>query len=611
MSQSVPSTGVNGFLIQMHNKQSFYYLTVTHKMKNLVFTLALFYCFGGSAGFAQHNTKTALTYKIGFLGAPSHPKVEWNDANMQKMKDLGFNAMQLNIAWGYRPGDEALNLEDVVELPKEFELQVDRDSAKTLRTPERIAMRSAKLKHRIAMCKKYGFKMIFHFGAPFVGYPAMEPLSQCIADPVTINRYVTLLKAFHDKFPEVDDLLCYTYDQNAWLSSEFGDDPVCNGTPVYKSVSNFINILGQTWKGLKPNGKLWWEPWEISAGQVYKSMDLLDTSHVGIAIHSSIAEVQIALPADRWFKNVVGKANKLNMDVIAEVWMGAPTEEVEPYLHIAYPLATLKALRAVNEAGVLTGIKEYYGNVPDKEDPNLRMTGIFFKNPTIGDEAALKQLALPYQAAATEVIKYWKLTSEAIEFYPWDVSWLAREVGRSDPSHAMTAAVLKGASWQTPSWQSSRRSSFMRTDETDQPNFWMREDIQLRFEQTAIKIAEALETAILAESRVPEKIRPEFIKSRAELSEFRRRCLAYVYHLRETNLADLMRNEKKNGFAVSPKHIAEMSALLLNDRDNQNQAEPITAAINLLNTDLERFLNTYFLPAAPSGTKAGWSITSQ
>lgn len=580
-------------------------------MKKMILMLVFFHCLWLPTTSAQRNARPALTYKVGFLGAPSYPKVEWNDANMQKMKDLGFNAMQLNIAWGYRPGDEALNLEDVVELPEAFELQVDRDSAKTLRTPEKIAARSAKLKHRIAMCKKYGFKMIFHFGAPFVGYPATEPLSQCIADPVTIRRYVTLVKAFHEKFPEVEDLLCYTYDQNAWLSSEFGNDPVCNGTPVYKSVSNFINTLGQAWKAVKPDGKLWWEPWEISAGQVYKSMDLLDVSSVGVAIHSSIAEVQIALPADRWFRNVVRKANQMQMDVIAEVWLGGPTEEVEPYLHIAFPLATLKALRAVNEAGLLTGIKEYYGNVPDKEDPNLRMSGIFFKNPKIGDEAALKQLAIPYQAASAEVIKYWTLTSEAMEFYPWDVSWLAREVGRSEPSHAMTAAVLKGASWQTPSWQSSRRSAFMRTDEADLPNFWMREDIQLRFEQTAAKIAEALTSATLAEPHVPERIRSEFTKGKIELAEMRRRCLAYVYHLRETNLADLMRNEKKNGFAVSNKYIAEMKELLSNDRNNQNQAEPVTTALNLLNTDLDKFLNTYFLPSDPSGSYAGWTITSQ
>ena len=35
---------------------------------------------------------------------------------MRQVKELGFNAIQLNLAWGVRPDDEPLNLEDVVEL---------------------------------------------------------------------------------------------------------------------------------------------------------------------------------------------------------------------------------------------------------------------------------------------------------------------------------------------------------------------------------------------------------------------------------------------------------------------------------------------------------------
>jgi hypothetical protein len=590
------------------NKPNITILTILNMNILRKFLLACFLLIVPIAVFAQGNQQ--LQYKVGFLGVPSFPKVQWDDANMQRMKELGFNTMQLNIAWGYRPNDEALNLEDVVQLPQQFELNIDRDSAKTLRTPERIAERSAKLNQRIAMCKKYGFRTIFHFGAPFVGYPATEPLTQSITDTFTINRYVQLIKNFHKKFPGVDDLLCYTYDQNAWLSAELGNDK-SNGTPVYKSDSKFLNILATTWKKLNPNGKFWWEPWELSAGEVYKTMDLLDSTAVGMSIHSDIAEVQIALPADRWFKNVLIKASDRKIPVLAELWMGGPTEELEPYLYIACPLATLKALRAVNQAGHLTGIKEYYGNVPNKEDPNLRMTGIFFHNTTISDDDALTLLAKPYTGIETSVIKYWQLASEGIEFYPWDVSWLAREAGRSDPSHAMTAAVLKGASWQTPSWQSTRRSSFMRTDETDQPNFWEREDVQLRFEQAAIKMAGAIAVARAINDKVPDHLRPEFTKSVDELEQLKRRCLAYTYHLRETNLSDIMRNDLRNGLQLKPENIAEMRKLLSDDQKNQEVEEPIGTALTLLNTDVNKFLSTYFLPSQPSGDKNGWTITSQ
>src|ERR1700676_4296934 len=249
------------------------------------------------------NETTKINYKVGILGCPSVLDVEWNDKNMQLMKDLGFNSLQLNIAWGYRPGDEPLNLEDVLVLPKKYQLPADIDSTlntnvgsiKTfIRSPDKIAARSNELKKRIALCKKYGFRSIFHFGAPFVAYPPIEPLSQCISDPLTTERYVTLIENFHEKFPGVDDLLLYTYDQNAWLCSEDGPCQRCSGVPLTKRVPDFVNKLAREWVSLNPNGRLWWEPWELSAGQTYSMIDKLDPKSVGLSLHSNIAEVQIA-----------------------------------------------------------------------------------------------------------------------------------------------------------------------------------------------------------------------------------------------------------------------------------------------------------------------------
>ncbi|NBS79847.1 hypothetical protein EBS57_08610, partial [bacterium] len=461
--------------------------------------------------------------------------------------------------------------------------------------------------------------------APNVLYPPESPgapgviLDQCISDQATLSRYVTLLKAFHAKFPGVDDLLCYTYDQNAWLCDEAGACPRCHGVPLPGRVSKFINTLGQTWRELNPKGTLFWEPWELSAGQTYQCVDLLDPNCVGLSLHSNIAEVQIAFPADRWFKNMLTKAAKKKIPVLGELWTGSPTEEMEPFLHIPTPLATIRALRAVNEAGKLKGIKEYYGNVPDQEDPNLRMTGIFFKNPGIRDEEALAQLAKPYRDAAEGVAKFWRLTSEAIEMYPWDVSWLAREVGRSTPKHTLTAAILKGASWQTPSWQANRRVAFMRTDETTAPNFWMCEDVQLRFEQMAGKLEEAIETAESIQNKIPKSYQTTFGRSIEELKAFHNRVLAYAYHLRETNLANLIRGASQYGLEINKKNVEELRALMVKDQKNMGSEEPMGSAIRMLDTDLKKFLKTYFLPWAQSdknqdwadwGSAANWTITS-
>ena len=555
-----------------------------------------------------------LEYKVGFLGTPDHPEVEWNNKNMQLMKLLGFNTMQLNIAWGSRPNDEPLNLEDVVEVPVQFRLPMDKKLIKTLHSPQKIEDRSEKIKQRIALCKNNKLHTIFQFGAPFADHPRQEkePLPQCISDSITINRYITLIKEFQKKFPGVDDLMMYTYDQDAWLGSEFGPCPQCHGVPVAFRVAKFVNTLAQTWRRLNPNGLLWWEPWELSAGEVYSAVHLLDSTCVGLAIHSNIAEVQIAFPAGRWFNNVLLLAKGKNIPVIAELWTGCPTEEMEPFIHIPTPLLTLQELRAVYNSGVLKGIKEYYGNIPDEEDPNLRMTGIFFHNPEVIDSVAINLLTQPYLKSAEGVKKYWELSSEAVAFYPWDVSWLAREVGRSNPVHLMTAATLKGASWETPDWQSSRRTHFMRTDENNEPNFWMREDVQLRFEQSASLALQAIKVADSVKESVPNIFRSEFDKSIWELNEFRRRVLAYVYHLKETNLSDDIRSSIKLKMPKNQRleNITELRKILIKDQENENTNEPIASAIKLLDNNLNKFLKTYFIPSKKTNLKDGWSITS-
>ena len=562
-----------------------------------------------------------VRYTVGILGAPSFPgaenpalKVKWNDDNLRRMKDLGFNTMQLNIAWAYRPYDEALNLEDVVKLPGQFKMtSVDLEHVSdSLRTPGRIEARSTILQDRIALCKRNGLRTIFHFGAPNNNQVEREPLEQCVMDPATVERYTMLVKDFGETFPGVDDLLMYTYDQHAWLCSEDGPCPRCHGVPVADRVSGFVNALARTWKKINPAGTFWWEPWEISAGESFTTINLLDSTCVGLSIHSSVAEVMIANPADRWFKNVLYLAEERQIPVLGEVFAGSPTEEMEPYTHIQCPLSTLRQLRAVNNAGTLAGIKEYYGNVPDVEDPNLRMTGLFFHNPDIGDQDALAELARPYGPAAESVVKYWRLVTAAIELTPWDISWRLRRIGYSDPSHLMTAAVLKGASWKTPAWKSTRKATFISTDDTAHPSFWLREDIQLRFEHAASKMQQAINAGNAARSVITPQFIDTFGKSIEELTGFRVRLLAYAYHLRETNLADLIRGSIKKGLPVRKANVDELRTILLKDQKNQRSAEPIASALLLLDKDLNAFLNTYFLPSRVTGAKdlRGSSFTS-
>ena len=176
----------------------------------------------------------------------------------------------------------------------------------------------------------------------------------------------------------------------------------------------------------------------------------------------------------------------------------------------------------------------------------------------------------------------------------------------------MTAAVLKGASWKTPAWKSTRKATFIVTDDNSQPSFWLREDIQLRFEQAALKMKEAIEVGNGVRDNIPAQFRDVFDASIEEMIGFRVRLLAYAYHLRETNLADLIRSSIEKGLPVKQVNVEELKAILLNDQANQGLAEPIASALKMLDADMNGFLKTYFLPSNPTGSKdvRGSSITS-
>lgn len=550
-----------------------------------------------------------LQYRVGFLGCPPYPGVAWSRENFQRLKDLGFNTVQLNIAWGSRPGGEALNLEDVIDVPEAL-----RGQAEMLgdQSPARRARRLDDLRERARLAKEFGFRSIFHFGAPYVGDINIgDAPPNCLLDGRTPDRCDVLLREFARQFPEIDDILVYTYDQHAWLCSEFGPCPRCIGIPLPERLVPFLDRMKAIWLDSHPTGRMWWEPWELSAGQVQQCVCRVDPVGFGLALHCNIAEVMTALPTDRWVRNTSFLAAERGIPVIVEYFLGGPSEEVEPFLHLSHPLATLRGLQRIAQVPHVAGIKEYYGLIPDREDPNLRMAGLFFKHPDISEEDALDKLSEPYGDAASAMKEFWRLTSDSIELFPWDTSWLIREIGRSDPVHSMSAAFIRGVPWHTPSWMSTRRAIFMKVDASE-PDPWMLEDVQFRCELAATRMERALALGRAWVHRIPtEELSRHLEKNLMELGEMRRRTLAYVFHARETNLVASMRECRKQGIEIPSRVLRELSELLVADQANQQQAEPVASALRLLKTDLDAFLETYFTLVPDAVSKGHFSVTSR
>jgi hypothetical protein len=93
----------------------------------------------------------------------------------------------------------------------------------------------------------------------------------------------------------------------------------------------------------------------------------VNPSGFGLMVHSNIAEVMSTLPVDRWLKNTAALAQERGIPVVVEYFLGAGSEELEPFVHLAHPLVILCALRAIAAVPGVVGIKEYYGLAPDRE----------------------------------------------------------------------------------------------------------------------------------------------------------------------------------------------------------------------------------------------------
>ena len=573
-----------------------------------------------------------LEYKVGFLGIPSSAAqfemsvpVPWTRETVGQLKKLGFNTIQLNVAWGTRPGDEPLNIEDVVQLSAEQDQQYPQ--VVPLRCQpgaEAREKRRAELRHRIALCREVGLRTLFHFGAPYNAHARYgDGPPNCLMDQKVARRHELLLEVFAREFPGVDDLLVYTYDQDAWLCSEFGPCPRCLGVPLHERLTPFLNRLAAKWRSLSPQGRVWWEPWELSAGQVLACVDRVEPEGFGLALHCNIAEVMATLPVDRWLKNTAALARQRNIPVIVEYWLGGPSEELEPFYHLAHPLVTLRGLKAIAAVPGVSGIKEYFGLNPTVEDPNLRMTGLFFRHPAISEADALKALAKPYGKAAGGMIEFWHLASQGMELFPWDTSWFIREVGRSRTDHSLSAAMLRGQQCHTPSWCSTRHAIFMKTDNS-QPDPWMLEDVQLRCQLAADRWETALARGGQFADSVPAPLAGAFKRNLADLAGLRRRALAYALHLRETNLATVLRKALELKQSRPQNSVDELLAALKADLENHraemaaaplgqtvHQWPEMEEAIALLRQNPDEFLQRFLKEAPDQNSKGIFSATSR
>src|SRR4029077_2907453 len=183
-----------------------------------------------------------------------------------------------------------------------------------------------------------------------------------IVNPKVRDHELALLKEFRRRFPEVDDIQVYTFDVGADQTPEFQYSRFSYGIPLSDRLPGYLAALHRVWTtGREGEVRLWWEPWELSAGQAYAMLPKLPRTHFCLMIHSHIRETQLALPVDVWFKNVARISRELGLPVIAQGFFTSTSEEIDP-LSIPVPRLVDEQYLSFMKVSGIVGIRDYmYG----------------------------------------------------------------------------------------------------------------------------------------------------------------------------------------------------------------------------------------------------------
>lgn len=505
--------------------------------------------------------------RVGLVGNPVRPDIPFDSIALRKLKELGFNTVQLNIAWGCRPGDEPLNLQDIL--------------SPTDTPDERQRNWFDEIARRAALAHAEGMRTIFHFGAPKLDRPLYailgddgvldaETEANSIQKEEVIRKYEYMITLLARRIPQVDDLLLYTFDQDAWLGNEFGGGELAAGVPLHERIPLFLQRLSARWAAERPDGRLWWEPWEISAGSIYTLLPRLPRENFGLMLHSNIAEVQKANPADRWLRNTALLAGELGIPVCGEVFLSGGNEEVEPLQHFFAPGLVWQQIRRLQELE-LYGIKEYYGSRPDvPAELDLLTAGICFNNPDLGECETLAALAGRWPKV-TALPGAMTAAQKGYALYPWDLSWQLRAVCvRHTEWHPYTRFWVRGEVAPSPSWRSTRRAVFMMTADDAELHPWLIEDVGLRCRAAAEAMKQAAEGYTLAADQcaADEAAAQTFAAAGRDFAHFAAVATDQALHAEQTLCAIHIRRFAEKG-AVPAFLIERMTAALTADAENQ------------------------------------------
>jgi DNA mismatch repair ATPase MutL len=146
----------------------------------------------------------------------------------------------------------------------------------------------------------------------------------------------------------------------------------------------------------------------------------------------------------------------------------------------------------------------------------------------------------------------------------------------------------------------------MMTDDR-QPHPFMLEDIQLRCEMAAESWEQALvRLPSLIATLQDQRDQKMFQDVAGDLEQLKRVAKSYALHLRETNVAMLLRQDLEAGRPMMQKLENELGELLAADAENQRNHGRIVQMRNAYAENPEAFVRTHLIPVEQTVLEKGY-----
>ena len=421
---------------------------------------------------------------------------DYSPEGLKKLAGLGMNTIFVNLAWS-RPHIDAVVLE-AAAVSKSYPL--NSDPAEVERTRKRLAV-------RVSNVKSLGLEAMALFGIPqYRDYSKLPPEYKalmgapeslispeqvtCVSSPETRLYYAELLEDLLSHLPTLDGMLVYTYDELAEVCDEDSNCPRCKGIPVEKRISEFLDWLHKTANAIKPGFKIWWEPWELSWSQVYKTLQTCKRE-IAVSCHSTLHEVYFANHPDLWLRTIAGLCLSQGREMIVELFLSGCGEDLYHCPSYPCPRLVYEQLESVSLVGGVTGIKEYYGICQSHMGLNESVLGHCLSGENLDFGSFMKTQSEAYAkdgdaSSASALCSAWELASHILELLPWELSWVLR-TGNYHPYDLnyygkIGFYELMRTPWNSPSWLSNRRSYYMVTKDDSSVSDAYSKDVKKRLE---------------------------------------------------------------------------------------------------------------------------------